>query len=80
MEKKGIKEMKKEERRNFLLAKLQKAADFVLWDIRDDNPEIMIDIKQYRQYYRLYRNIKKLEGQEIYNSPRVDINMSWESY
>lgn len=83
MENIEIKEMEKEKRRNLLLAKLQYAANNVLWSIRDDDPDIMVDIQNYKRYYRIYRNIKRMEGQAIYSSPKVDINLickGWEDY
>lgn len=81
MKNKEIKEMTTEERRNLLLWKLQWYANCILWEIRDDNPSIMETIPLYRQYYRVYRNVKLMLGESIYDSPRIDLNITqgnWE--
>ena len=70
-----VKDLSKEMRRNFLLSKLQCAANRVLWDIRDDDKDIMVDIQQYKLIYKIYRNIKLMAGENIYNSPRIDLNI-----
>ena len=83
MEKIDIKKMTKEARRNLLLKGLQYASNDLLWSVRDNSPDIMYRVKQYRNWYRIYRNLRKMLGQEIYNSPRVDMEITfgnWEDY
>ena len=83
MKNKEIKEMTNEERRGFLLWNVQWHANSVLWDVRDNNTCIMESIKDYRQWYRVYRNVKLMLGEKVYDSPRIDINLiqgDWESY
>lgn len=78
-----IKEMTTEDRRRFLLWNVQWYANNVLWDVRDDDSNIMVSIKEYRQWYRVYRNVKLMLGEPIYDSPRLDMNLiqgDWESY
>ena len=65
-----IKEMTNEERRNFLLWNVQWHANNVLWDIRDNAPSIMVTVKTYRQWYRVYRNVKLMLGETIFDSPQ----------
>ena len=83
MKNKEIKEMTNEERRNFLLWNVQWHANNVLWDIRDNASSIMVTVKTYRQWYRVYRNVKLMLGETIFDSPRIDINLiqgDWASY
>lgn len=83
MKNKEIKEMTTKERRAFLLWKLQMNACFVLWDIRDDNTDIMESVQTYKQCYRLYRNVKRMLGEQTYESPFQDIVLIkgvWESF
>lgn len=78
-----IKEMTTEKRRNFLLWNVQWHANNVLRDVRDNNSNVMVSIKEYRQWYRVYRNVKLMLGETIHDSPRIDINLiqgDWESY
>ena len=83
MKNKEIKEMTTEERRHVLLWNVQKSANFVLWDIRDDDTDIMEDVQHYKQWYRVYRNVKEMLGEKVYESPSLDILLrrgDWESY
>lgn len=83
MKNNAIKEMTTERRRDILLWNVQKYANFVLWDIRDDDRDIMENVQRYKQWYRVYRNVKLMLGETIYTSPRLDINLKqgdWESY
>lgn len=83
MKNKEIKEMTTKERRDFLLWNVQKYANFVLWDIRDDDTDIMEDVQHYKQWYRVYRNVKEMLGEKVYESPSLDILLrrgDWESY
>lgn len=83
MKNKEIKEMTTKERRDYLLWNVQWLANCVLWEIRDDKVEIMGTIPHYKQWYRVYRNVKVMLGERVYNSPRLDLNMTsgkWESY
>lgn len=77
-----IKEKTTKERRDYMLSKLQDYANFVLWDIRDDDPGIMRHIQRYKQWYRVYRNLKETLGEMQYDSVFVDLNLlrgTWES-
>ena len=83
MKNKEIKEMTTKERRTFMLWKVQMNANMVLWDIRDDDSEIMEDVQHYKQWYRVYRNVKLMLGEPTYTSPFQDIVLDrgdWESY
>lgn len=83
MKNNAIKEMTTERRRDVLLWNVQKYANFVLWDIRDDDTDIMEDVKLYKQWYRVYRNVKVMLGETLYSSPTQDIVLrrgDWESY
>lgn len=83
MKNKEIKEMTTKERRNLLLWRVQWYANCVLWDIRDDSPNIMEAVQLYRQWYRVYRNVKLMLGESMYGSPRIDLCITqgnWESY
>lgn len=72
-----IKEMTTEERRNFLLNRVQFYGMLVLWSIRDNDEDVMIVIKLYRTYYNIYRNIKRMLNEDLYDSPRVDLNIQF---
>jgi hypothetical protein len=83
MKNKEIKEMTTEERREFLLYHVQMNANCVLWDIRDDDSEIMMSVRDYKRWYRVYRNVKLMLGEPTYESPFQDIVLSrgtWESF
>lgn len=83
MKNNAIKEMTTERRRDILLWNVQKYANFVLWDIRDDDTDIMEDVQRYKQWYRVYRNVKVMLGETLYSSPSLDILLhrgDWESY
>jgi hypothetical protein len=83
MKNNAIKEMTTERRRHILLWNVQKYANFVMWDIRDDDREVMEDIQRYKQWYRVYRNVKIMLGEPLYTSPCQDIVLNrgdWESY
>lgn len=83
MKNNAIKEMTTERRRAILLWNVQKYANFVLWDIRDDDRDIMKDVQLYKQWYRVYRNVKLMLGEQTYESPSLDILLhrgDWESY
>lgn len=83
MKNNAIKEMTTERRRHVLLWNVQKYANFVLWDIRDDDTDIMEDVQHYKQWYRVYRNVKEMLGEKVYESPSLDILLrrgDWESY
>lgn len=78
-----IKEMTTERRRAVLLWNVQKYANFVLWDIRDDDRDVMEDVQHFKQWYRVYRNVKVMLDEPTYNSPFQDIILrmgDWESY
>lgn len=82
MKNKEIKEKTTKERRDYMLSKLQDYANFVLWDIRDDEPDIMQHVQRYKQWYRVYRNLKETLGEMQYESVFVDLNLlrgTWES-
>ena len=82
MKNKEIKEMTAEERRAFLLWNVQWHANSVLWDVRDNNTNIMVSIKEYRKWYRVYRNVKLMLGETVFDSPRIDISLiqgDWKS-
>lgn len=83
MKNNAIKEMTTERRRAVLLWNVQKYANFVIWDIRDDDTDIMEDVQHYKQWYRVYRNVKEMLGEKVYESPSLDILLrrgDWESY
>ena len=82
MKNKEIKEMTAEERRAFLLWNVQWHANSVMWDVRDNNTNIMVSIKEYRKWYRVYRNVKLMLGETVFDSPRIDISLiqgDWKS-
>lgn len=82
MKNKEIKEKTTKERRDYMLYRLQDYANFVLWDIRDDDPDIMVHVQQFKQWYRVYRNLKETLGEMQYESVFVDLNLlrgTWES-
>ena len=83
MKNKEIKEMTTRERRDLLLHKVQWYAICVLWNIRDDEPEVMLNVQRYKQCYRVYRNMKRMLGEDVYTSPRIDLVITmghWESF
>lgn len=78
-----FKEMTTEKRRSYLLWSVQWNANRVLRDVRDNNSDIMVSIQMYRQWYRVYRNVKLMLGETVFELPCNDICLiygDWKSY
>lgn len=76
-----IKEMTKNERRNYLLHKIQYQMNWVIWNIlEEDGDELKWNIRELKKMVRIYDNIIDNNFGEKYNSPRIKFNIMFGDY
>lgn len=76
-----IKEMTKNERRNYLLHKIQYQMNWVIWNIlEEDGDELQWNIRELKKMVRIYDNIIDNNFGEKYNSPRIKFNIMFGDY
>lgn len=76
-----IKEMTKNERRNYLLHKIQYQINWVIWNIlEEDDEELQWNIRELKKMVRIYDNIIDDNFGEKYNSPRIKFNIMFGDY